>query len=127
MNASKQDVLRDLQRAPDFDQSALFKKVYEEEYGVFGGEPFAALVGDFEFTKHPEDIELLDSISHVAAAAHAPFFTAAGPELLSLDSFTNLGQPRDLGKIFDNTEYMKWRDSAKATIPAMSDSACRVS
>jgi type VI secretion system protein ImpC len=109
LNASKRDVLRDLQRAPDFDQSALFKKVYEEEYGVFGGEPFAALVGDFEFTKHPEDIELLDRISHVAAAAHAPFFTAAGPELLSLDSFTNLGQPRDLGKIFDNTEYMKWR------------------
>ena len=78
MNASKRDVLRDLQRAPDFDQSAMFKKVYEEEYGVFGGEPFAALVGDFEFTKHPEDIELLDRISHVAAAAHAPFFTAAG-------------------------------------------------
>ncbi|MGC2662223.1 MAG: type VI secretion system contractile sheath large subunit [Bryobacteraceae bacterium] len=109
LNASKRDVLRDLQRAPDFDQSALFKKVYEEEYGVFGGEPFAALVGDFEFTKHPEDIELLERISHVAAAAHAPFFTAAGPELLSLDSYTNLGQPRDLGKIFDNTEYMKWR------------------
>jgi type VI secretion system protein ImpC len=109
INASKRDVLRDLQRAPDFDQSALFKKVYEEEYGVFGGEPFAALVGDFEFTKHPEDIELLERISKVAAAAHAPFFTAAGPELLSLDSFTNLGQPRDLGKIFDNTEYMKWR------------------
>ncbi|HEX4808057.1 MAG TPA: type VI secretion system contractile sheath large subunit [Bryobacteraceae bacterium] len=109
LNASKRDVLRDLQRAPDFDQSALFKKVYEEEYGVFGGEPFGGLVGDFEFTKHPEDIELLERISHVAAAAHAPFFTAAGPELLSLDSFTNLGQPRDLGKIFDNTEYMKWR------------------
>lgn len=109
LNASKRDVLRDLQRAPDFDQSALFKKVYEEEYGVFGGEPFAALVGDFEFTKHPEDIELLERVSKVAAAAHAPFFTAAGPELLSLDSFTNLGQPRDLGKIFDNTEYMKWR------------------
>ncbi|HEX4228788.1 MAG TPA: type VI secretion system contractile sheath large subunit [Bryobacteraceae bacterium] len=109
LNASKRDVLRDLQRAPDFDQSALFKKVYEEEYGVFGGEPFAALVGDFEFTKHPEDIELLERVSKVAAAAHAPFFTAAAPELLSLDSFTNLGQPRDLGKIFDNTEYMKWR------------------
>jgi type VI secretion system protein ImpC len=109
MNASKRDILKDLQRATDFDQSALFKKVYEEEYGVFGGEPFGALVGDFEFTKHPEDIELLDRVSHVAAAAHAPFFTAAGPELLNLDSFANLGQPRDLGKIFDSTEFMKWR------------------
>ena len=109
LNASKKEVLKDLQRAPEFDQSALFKKVYEDEYGVFGGEPFGALIGDFEFTKHPEDIELLDKISHVAAAAHAPFLTAAGPELLSLDNFANLGQPRDIGRVFDNTEYAKWK------------------
>ena len=109
LNASKKEVLRDLQRAAEFDQSALFKKVYEEEYGVFGGEPFGALIGDYEFTKHPEDIELLEKISHVAAAAHAPFLTAAGPELLSLDSFANLGQPRDIGRIFDSTEYAKWK------------------
>jgi type VI secretion system protein ImpC len=109
LNASKKDLLRDLQRAPDFDQSAMFKKVYEEEYGIFGGEPFGALVGDFEITKHPEDIEFLDRVSHVAAAAHAPFLTAAAPELLSLDSFTSLGAPRDLGKVFDTTEYAKWR------------------
>jgi type VI secretion system protein ImpC len=109
LNASKKEVLKDLQRAAEFDQSALFKKVYEDEYGIFGGEPFGALIGDFEFTKHPEDIELLDKISHVAAAAHAPFLTAAGPELLSLDNFSNLGQPRDIGRIFDNTEYAKWK------------------
>jgi len=109
LNASKKEVLRDLQKAPEFDQSALFRKVYEEEYGVFGGEPFGALVGDFEFTKHPEDIELLQKISNVAAAAHAPFLTAAGPELLSLDNFANLGAPRDIGRIFDNTEYAKWK------------------
>ena len=77
LNASKKELLRDLQRAADFDQSAMFKKVYEEEYGIFGGEPFGALVGDYEFGKHPEDLELLDKVSHVAAAAHAPFLTAA--------------------------------------------------
>jgi type VI secretion system protein ImpC len=109
LNASKKEVLRDLQRAPEFDQSALFRKVYEEEYGVFGGEPFGALIGDFEFTKHPEDIELLDKISHVAAAAHAPFLTSAGPEMLSLDNFANLGAPRDIGRIFDSTEFAKWK------------------
>ncbi len=109
LNASKKEVLKDLERAAEFDQSALFKKVYEEEFGVFGGEPFAALVGDYEFTKHPEDMELLEKISHVAAGAHAPFLTAAAPELLSLDNFANLGAPRDIGKIFDNTEYVKWK------------------
>ncbi len=109
LNATKKEVLKDLQRAPEFDQSALFKKVYEDEYGVFGGEPFGALIGDFEFTKHPEDIELLEKISQVAAASHAPFLTAAGPELLSLDNYTNLGQVRDIGRIFDNTEYAKWK------------------
>ncbi|MBV9158249.1 MAG: type VI secretion system contractile sheath large subunit, partial [Acidobacteriaceae bacterium] len=66
LNASKKEVLKDLERAAEFDQSVLFKKVYEEEYGVFGGEPFAALIGDYEFTKHPEDMELLDKLSHVA-------------------------------------------------------------
>jgi type VI secretion system protein ImpC len=109
MNVSKKDILRDLQRAPEFDQSAMFKKVYEEEYGVFGGEPFGALLGDFEFTKHPEDIELLEKLSQVAAAAHAPFLTAAGSELLNLESYTHLGEPRDIGKIFDSTEYAKWK------------------
>ena len=109
LNASKKEVLKDLQRASEFDQSALFKKVYEDEYGIFGGEPFGALIGDFEFTKHPEDIELLDKISHVAAAAHAPFLTSAGPELLNLDNFSNLGQVRDISRVFDSTEYAKWK------------------
>jgi type VI secretion system protein ImpC len=109
LNVSKKELLRDLQRAPEFDQSALFKKVYEEEYGIFGGAPFAALVGDYEFGKHPQDTELLEKISNVAAAAHAPFLTAASPDLLSLESFAQLGQPRDLSKVFDTTEYVKWK------------------
>ena len=109
LNASKKDLLRDLQRAPEFDQSAMFKKVYEEEYGLFGGEPFGALVGDYEFSKHPEDLELLEKVSQVAASAHAPFLSAASSELLNMESFTNLDQPRDIGKIFDSTEYAKWK------------------
>jgi type VI secretion system protein ImpC len=109
LNVSKKEMLRDLQRAPEFDQSALFKKVYEEEFGIFGGSPFAGLVGDFEFGRTPEDIELLEKVSNVAAAAHAPFLSAASPEMFNLDTFTQLDAPRDMGKIFDTTEYAKWK------------------
>lgn len=109
LNVSKKELLRDLQRAPEFDQSAMFKKVYEEEYGIFGGAPFAAMIGDYEFSKSPEDIELLERVSSVAAAAHAPFLTAAAPEMFNLETFTTLDQPRDIAKIFDSTEYAKWK------------------
>src|SRR5271157_5622773 len=109
INASKKELLRDLQRAPEFDQSALFKKVYEEEFGIFGGAPFAGLVGDYEFGRGPEDIELLEKISNVAAAAHAPFLSSAAPDMFNLDSFAQLDAPRDMGKIFDTTEYAKWK------------------
>ncbi|HTS25001.1 MAG TPA: type VI secretion system contractile sheath large subunit [Bryobacteraceae bacterium] len=109
LNVTKRELLRDMQRAPEFDQSALFKKVYEEEYGVFGGAPFAAMIGDYEFSKHPEDVELLEKISNTAAAAHAPFLSAASPEMFNMDSFTQIGNPRDIGKIFDTTEYAKWK------------------
>jgi type VI secretion system protein ImpC len=109
LNVNKKELLRDLQRAPEFDQSALFKKVYEEEYGVFGGAPFSALIGDYEFGRTPEDIELIEKVSQVASAAHAPFLTAASPEMLNMDSFTNIDAPRDMAKIFDNSEYAKWK------------------
>jgi type VI secretion system protein ImpC len=109
MNATKKELLRDIEKAPEFDQSALFKKVYEEEYGVFGGNAFGALIGDYEFGKSPEDLALLEGISHVAAQAHAPFVSAASPNLFNLDSFTTLDAPRDLAKIFDSTEYAKWK------------------
>ena len=109
LNVNKKDLLRDMQRAPEFDQSALFKKVYEEEYGVFGGAPYGALIGDFEFGKHPEDVELLEKISQVAAAAHAPFFAAAAPSLVNLESWTQIDAPRDLAKVFDSTDYAKWK------------------
>src|SRR5215831_11054173 len=108
-NVSQNDLLKDLERASEFDQSALFKKVYEEEYGMFGGAPFGALIGDYEFGRHPQNMALLDQISHVAAAAHAPFIAAASPRLYNLESFTDLGAPRDLAKIFDTVEYVKWK------------------
>jgi type VI secretion system protein ImpC len=109
LNASKEDLRRDLERAVEFDQSAIFKKVYEEEYGTFGGAPYAALIGDYEFSRTSPDISLLEKISNVAAGAHAPFVAAAAPDLLNLESFTDLTAPRDLSKIFESVDYAKWR------------------
>ncbi len=109
INATKRDLIRDFKAAVEFDQSAMFKKVYEEEFGTFGGAPFGALVGDFDVTRQPEDMYFLDQMAHVAAAAHAPFIGAASPELLGLESFSDLGKPRDMAKVFDTVEYAKWK------------------
>lgn len=109
LNVKKQDLLKDLEKAVEFDQSALFKKAYEEEYGQLGGEPYGLLVGDYEFSRHPEDINLLKLLSNVAAAAHAPFVAAADSKLFNMDSFTELANPRDLAKIFQSVEYASWR------------------
>jgi type VI secretion system protein ImpC len=112
--ASKQEVFKDLDQAIEFDQSQLFKKIYEEEYGTFGGNPFSLLVGDYEFGRHPQDMALLEKMSGVAAAAHAPFISAASPRLFDMDSFTELGNPRDLAKIMESTELIKWRSFQQA-------------
>jgi len=109
LNVPKRDLLRDLQRALDFDQSAFFKKVYEEEFGVFGGAPFGALVGDYEFGQGGEDIELLEKVAQVAAAAHAPFLSAAAPEMINLTEFSQMTGIRDVSKVFDSTEYARWK------------------
>ena len=111
MNISKNDLRKTMRRykGTGWDQSPIFKKLYEEEYGTFGGAPFATLIGDFEFGRHPEDMYLVEEISHVCAAAHAPFLSAASPELLGFDDFTELSGPRDLAKIFDTVEYAKWK------------------
>jgi type VI secretion system protein ImpC len=108
-NTNKKELVRDFQTAIDFDQSALFKKVYEEEFGTFGGAPFAAIVGDFAIGRQPTDMYLIEQMSHVAAAAHAPFVAGASPDLLGLETFTDLGKPRDMAKIFDTVEYAKWK------------------
>ena len=109
LNISKAELLKDLERAVEFDQSALFKKVYEEEYGTFGGFPFSCLVADFEFGRHPQDIELLRKVSGVAASAHAPFIAAASPRLFDMERFSELSAPRDLSKIFESAELIAWR------------------
>lgn len=108
-NATKKELIKDFKTAIDFDQSVLFKKVYEEEFGTFGGAPFGTLLGDFDITRQPEDMFFVEQMSHVAAAAHAPFITAAAPELLGIDSFNDLGKPRDLAKVFDTVDYAKWK------------------
>jgi type VI secretion system protein ImpC len=109
LSASKKELLADLEKATEFDQSALFKKIYEEEYGTFGGNPFSVLVGDYHFGRSPQDVAMLEQVSHVAAAAHAPFLTAASPALFDMDRFTELSVPRDLAKQFESTELIKWR------------------
>lgn len=113
-NATKKELVKDFKTAIDFDQSALFKKVYEEEFGTFGGAPFAALVGDFEIGRGAEDMYFIEQMSHVAAAAHAPFLTAASPELMGLEGYTDLGKPRDMSKVFDTVEYAKWKSFREA-------------
>ena len=109
MNATKKELVKNFQSALEFDQSALFKKVYEEEFGSFGGAPYGTLIGDFEITRQPEDVYFLEQMSHVAAASHAPFITSASPELFGIETYSDLGKPRDLAKVFDTVEYTKWK------------------
>lgn len=109
LNASKRDLYKDISKAVEFDQSQTFKKLYENEFGSPGGEPYGALIGDFEFTNHPEDIELLTGMSNIAAASFAPFISSAGPGMFGFESYEELSKPRDLEKIFDSIEYAKWR------------------
>jgi type VI secretion system protein ImpC len=109
LNISKKELTKDLEKAVEFDQSQIFKKIYESEFGTAGGEPYAALIGDYEFSAHPEDLDMLTSMSNVAAAGFCPFISAADPTMFGFDSYTELSKPRDLEKIFDSAEYVKWR------------------
>lgn len=109
LNVNQKDLLKDMEKASEFDQSTLFKKIYEDEFGMFGGSAYGAILGDYEFSNHPQDLALLEKISQVAAAAHAPFISAAAPQLFNWDSFTELSGPRDLAKIFQSVEYAKWK------------------
>ncbi len=108
-NVSKQDLYKDLDKAVEFDQSQIFKKLYENEFGHPGGEPYGALVGDYEFTSHPQDVDMLTKMSQVAAAAFCPFISAASPGLFGFKDYTELSKPRDLEKIFDTVEYTQWK------------------
>jgi type VI secretion system protein ImpC len=111
LNISKNDLGRTLKkfRGTAWDQSPIFKKIYEEEYGQFGGAPYGVLIGDYQFDHSPQDTQLLGDMAGVAAAAHAPFIAAAAPTVLGMDSWSELSNPRDLTKIFQTPEYAAWR------------------
>jgi type VI secretion system protein ImpC len=111
MNISKKELHRTLRRykGTGWDQSPLFKKIYEEEYGQFGGEPMGCLVGDYHFDHSPPDVELLGEMAKISASAHCPFITGAAPSLMQMDSWQELANPRDLTKIFQATDYAPWR------------------
>jgi type VI secretion system protein ImpC len=108
-NATMAELRKDFDKAVEFDQTALFKKVYEEEYGTYGGHPFSCLIGDYYFSPNAPDMKLLEGLANVAAAAHAPFIGAAAPTLFDMESFTEMAAPRDLSKIFESADYVRWR------------------
>lgn len=109
LNLSKKELHKDLSKAVEFDQSQIFKKIYESEFGTAGGEPYGAMIGDYQFTNHPNDIETLSLMSNVAAAGFCPFVSAGGSGLFGFDDWTELSKPRDLEKVFESLEYTKWR------------------
>jgi type VI secretion system protein ImpC len=111
LNISKKDLAKTLKKYKGvaWDQSPLFKRIYEQEYGQLGGEPYGCLVGDYYFDHTPPDVELLGQLAQIAAAAHAPFIAGAGPALMGMDSWQELANPRDLSKIFAAPDYAAWR------------------
>ncbi|NYG31452.1 type VI secretion system contractile sheath large subunit [Sphaerotilus montanus] len=110
LDVSKDDLRKDLEEAIEVDQSALFKKVYEAEYGTFGGTPYSLLIGDYKFGRSNDDVAMLTNLSKVAATAHAPFISSADPALFDMTSFEDLSKPRDLAKSFESTELIAWRE-----------------
>ena len=131
MNISKRELFKDLDKAVEFDQSQIFRKIYEAEFGSPGGEPYGAMIGDYEFSNHPEDVDLLAKMSQVSAAGFCPFVSAASPKLLGMDSFSELSKPRDLEKIFLDETYTKWRsfrdsDDARYVVLTMPRSLARL-
>lgn len=111
MNIDKKDLQKTLKKykGTAWDQSPIFKQIYEEEFGQFGGEPYGCLVGDYYFDHSPQDMDLLSEIAQVAAAAHTPFISAANPKVMNMDTWQELSNPRDLTKIFQTPEYATWR------------------
>jgi type VI secretion system protein ImpC len=111
LDLSKRELGRTLRkfRGAAWDQSPLFKKIYEEEFGQFGGEPFGVLIGDYAFDHRPEDVQVLADVARIAAAAHCPFIAAAAPSVMQMDAWAELANPRDLTRIFQTPEYAAWR------------------
>ncbi len=111
LSIGKRELTRSMRkfRGGMWDQSPVFTKVYEEEFGQLGGEPFGVLIGDYEFDQRPDDVALLSDMAMIAAAAHAPFISSAAPSLLQMDSWAEVANPRDLVRIFSTPEYVPWR------------------
>lgn len=111
MNISKKDLGKTIAKfkGTAWDQSPLFKRLYEDEYGMPGGQPYGSIIGDYYFDHTPPDVEIMQGMAQIAAAAHAPFFSAAAPTLMNMESWQELGNPRDLTKIFQSAEYAPWR------------------
>src|SRR5947207_675562 len=111
LNVSKNDLKKTLKKfeGTAWDQSPLFKKLYEEEFGTPGGSPYGCLVGDYYFDHSPEDVKMLSNIAQISAAMHAPFIGAVAPTVLGMDSWQELSNPRDLTKIFQTADYASWR------------------
>ena len=109
MNLSKQDMLDDFSDAPEVVQSGLYKVAYSREYGQFGGQPYAAIIGNYEFGPGPQDIKLLQDLSAVAAMSHAPFIAATSPEMFGIDDFSKLPDLKDLKSIFEGPQYARWQ------------------
>jgi type VI secretion system protein ImpC len=111
MNISKNELHKSLKKfkGTAWDQSPIFKKIYTEEYSMFGGEPFGCIVGDYYFDHSPPDVELLGEMAQISAAAHTPFIAAADPGIMQMESWQELSNPRDLTKIFQTPEYAAWK------------------
>jgi type VI secretion system protein ImpC len=116
LNISKKDLHKTLKKykGTAWDQSPVFKQIYEQEYGQFGGEPYGCLIGDYNFDHSPPDVEMLGEIAQIAAAAHAPFISAAAPTIMNMETWQELSDPRDLTKIFQTPEYASWRSLREA-------------
>src|SRR5277367_3563620 len=111
MNVSKQELGKTLKKYKGvaWDQSPIFKRVYEDEYGSPGGQPYGCLIGDYYFDHSAPDVELLAGMAQIASAAHAPFISGAAPTVMNMDTWRELSDPRDLTKIFQTPEYAAWR------------------
>jgi type VI secretion system protein ImpC len=109
LNISKRELFKDLDSAVEFDQSQIYKKIYESQFGTAGADPYGVMLGDYEFSSKTEDVELLEKMSSVAASAFCPFIAAASAQMFGLEDFSELSQPRDIAGIFESAEYIKWR------------------
>src|SRR5262249_19219681 len=115
LDATKNEIAKDLENAVEFDMSQTFKKVYEAEYGTLGGHPYGLLIGDFDYDVHRSaDVNMLKGLAGIAAAAHAPFVAAVSPKTFNMDSFTELPNPRDLAKVFDSVDFAPWKSFREA-------------